>query len=74
MHPMDFEEFCLALGEAQMVRYIKECFEKRKPLERTLHEKAMLIFWQYMLNASDWRCVSNRPPMANDLEKTLTTR
>ena len=50
---MDFEEFCLALGEAQMVRYIKECFEKRKPLERTLHEKAMLIFRQYMLNASD---------------------
>lgn len=74
MHPMDFEEFCLALGEAQMVRYIKECFEKRKPLERTLHEKAMLIFRQYMLNASDCRCVSNRTPMANDLLKMLKFR
>lgn len=59
MHPMDFEEFCLALGEAQMVRYIKECFEKRKPLERSLHEKAMLIFSQYMLNASGCRFIVN---------------
>ena len=32
-----------------MVTYIRTCFEKREPLERTLHNKAMLLFKQYML-------------------------
>ena len=49
MYPLDFEEFCWALGEKPMVAYIKTCFEKREPLERTLHNKAMLLFKQYML-------------------------
>ena len=49
MFPMDFEEFCLASGEAQMVKYIRECFEKEQPLAEDLHHKAMLIFKQYML-------------------------
>ena len=29
--------------------YIRTCFEKMEPLERTLHNKAMLLFKQYML-------------------------
>ena len=49
MYPLDFEEFCWALGEAQMVEYIRNCFAGREPLERSLHEKAMLLFKQYML-------------------------
>lgn len=49
MHPMDFEEFCDALGESMLVKYIKNCFAKRIPLERGLHEKAMLIFKEYIL-------------------------
>lgn len=49
MYPLDFEEFCWALGEAQMVEYIRSCFAKRAPLERSLHDKAMLLFKQYML-------------------------
>ena len=49
MYPLDFEEFCWALGEAQMVEYIRSCFAKREPLERSLHDKAMLLFKQYML-------------------------
>lgn len=49
MYPLDFEEFCWALGEKPMVTYIRTCFEKREPLERTLHNKAMLLFKQYML-------------------------
>lgn len=49
MYPMDFEEFCMALGEEQIVAYIKRCFEKKEPLEKGLHEKAMLLFRQYML-------------------------
>ena len=49
MYPLDFEEFCWALGEKPMITYIRTCFEKREPLERTLHNKAMLLFKQYML-------------------------
>ncbi|NMN01534.1 ATP-binding protein [Bifidobacterium panos] len=49
MYPMDFEEFCWALGEKTMIEYIKQCFEDKKPLEEGLHHKAMLLFKQYML-------------------------
>ena len=49
MYPLDFEEFCGALGEGLIIPYIKTCFEKRQPLERGLHDKAMLLFKQYML-------------------------
>lgn len=49
MYPMDFEEFCIALGEQKMLDYIKLCFAKRKPLEEGFHHKAMLLFKQYML-------------------------
>ncbi len=49
MYPMDFEEFCWALGEEPLVRYIRDCFERKIPLERSIHEKGMLIFKQYLL-------------------------
>ena len=49
MYPMDFEEFCIALGEKQMVEYIKGCFEKKMPLEDKLHHKAMLLFRQFII-------------------------
>lgn len=49
MFPMDFEEFCFALGENKMTEYIRKCFADKKPLDDTLHHKAMLLFKQYML-------------------------
>lgn len=49
MYPLDFEEFCWALNEKPIVRYIRECFNKKEPLERSIHEKAMLLFKQYLL-------------------------
>jgi len=49
MYPMDFEEFCWALNEAPLIPYIRSCFEKREPTERSIHNKAMLLFKQYML-------------------------
>lgn len=49
MYPMDFEEFLWAMGETQMSNYIRQCFNKEEPLERELHEKAMLLFRQYMI-------------------------
>lgn len=49
MYPMDFEEFCWALNEKPLIPYIRNCFEKREPLERGIHDKAMLLFKQYLL-------------------------
>ena len=49
MFPLDFEEFCLALGKGQLADYIKLCFSKKEALERNLHNEAMLLFKQYML-------------------------
>lgn len=49
MYPLDFEEFCWALQEEVIIEYIKKCFEKKEPLEQPLHNKAMLLFKQYML-------------------------
>ena len=49
MYPLNFEEFCLALDEKPLIAYIQDCFIKKVPLERSIHEKAMLIFKQYLL-------------------------
>ena len=74
MYPMDFEEFCWALNEDNMIAYIKKCFSERKPLEDTLHHKAMMIFKQYMLVGGMPMSVSkylsnNRNFSAADVEK-----
>ncbi len=49
MYPLDFEEFAWALGEEQLINYINKCFEELKPLESSMHKKAMMLFKQYML-------------------------
>ena len=49
MYPLDFEEFCWCFGEDILVDYIKKCFNEKKPLEEGLHNKAMLLFKQYIL-------------------------
>ena len=49
MYPLDFEEFCIALGERQLLNYIRLCFEKHLPLEEHLHNKANLLFREYIL-------------------------
>ena len=49
MHPLDFEEFLQAMGEEELPDYIRRCFTERMPLDRGLHNKAMLLFKQYML-------------------------
>ena len=74
MYPLDFEEFCWALGENMLVDYIKSCFENLKPLEDNFHHKAMLLFKQYMLVGGMPKSLSaylenNRSFTSSDLEK-----
>lgn len=49
MYPLDFEEFCWTFGEEQLIKYIKDCFQNKKPLVQSQHKKAMLLFRQFML-------------------------
>ena len=74
MYPMDFEEFCWALGETKMTKYIRKCFEDKKPLEDTLHHKAMMLFKQYILVGGMPKAIekyldNNRSFAAADIEK-----
>lgn len=49
MHPMDFEEFCWALGDEVTVPLIREHFERREPLGADLHRSVLNQFRKYML-------------------------
>ncbi len=49
MYPLDFFEFCTALGHDLMIPYLKKCWEEEKEVDSMLHEKAMMLFQQYML-------------------------
>lgn len=74
MYPMDFEEFCQALGEEKILEYARGCFKELKPLEEGLHRKAMLLFKQYMLvggmpKAVEKYLLNNRSFAAADEEK-----
>ena len=48
MHPMDFEEFLWAMGDEQMMPFIRDCYEKKLPLG-PLHRKVMDYFRHYMI-------------------------
>lgn len=49
MYPVDFEEFMVYMNEEILLAYIKECYEKKQPLEQKMHRKAMHLFKEYML-------------------------
>lgn len=48
MHPLDFEEFCFALGRGDIIATIKQHFDQSKPLG-VLHSTVMKLFRQYLL-------------------------
>ncbi|MCR5082120.1 MAG: AAA family ATPase [Parasporobacterium sp.] len=49
MYPVDFEEFMVYMGEELLVEYIRECYQKKKPLDQSQHKKAMHLFKEYIL-------------------------
>ena len=49
MYPFDFEEFLWAMGNDTLMDFIKECYEKKRPLGQALHRKAMDYFKEYMI-------------------------
>lgn len=48
MYPLDFEEFCIALGQKSIIKVIKDHYDQLKPLG-PLHSNIMKLFRQYIL-------------------------
>lgn len=50
MYPLDFREFCRANRVSQTVMdNLKECFEKKQPVDELIHEKMMELFRLYLI-------------------------
>lgn len=58
LHPMDMEEFLLACGEAELVGWIRACFEEDKPLPSALHDAALSYYRTYLVVGGMPDCVS----------------
>lgn len=58
LSPMDFEEFLLACGEAELVSQIRDCFVHDKPMPSVLHDTALGYYRQYLLVGGMPDCVS----------------
>ena len=57
MYPMDMEEFMLALGEADLVERIRNCFQTDTPMPSALHDAAMRLYRQYLVVGGMPECV-----------------
>ena len=49
MYPMDYEEFCWAMGDLTTVPLLQQAFASRRPLGDAAHRKIMRDFRLYML-------------------------
>lgn len=49
MFPMDYEEYCWASGEMEMITLLREHYEKKIPLSEVAHQKVLNHFKHYML-------------------------
>ncbi|UTC64501.1 ATP-binding protein [Treponema sp. OMZ 788] len=57
LHPMDMEEFLLAMGEEVLVQEIKKSFDTNTPLPSALHDKAMELYRKYLIVGGMPECV-----------------
>lgn len=48
LYPMDFEEYLLANGEDNLIKLIRDCYTKNKPLENAFHERALEYYKEYL--------------------------
>ncbi|WP_175578308.1 ATP-binding protein [Bifidobacterium jacchi] len=49
MGPLDFEEFCWAMGEELLAETIRHAFDALRPLPDVLHKRAMRLWREYLL-------------------------
>ena len=49
MGPLDFEEFCWAMGEEMLAEYVRDCFDRLRQPQDALHKRAMRLWREYLL-------------------------
>lgn len=49
MYPVDFEEFMTYMDKELLYNYIKDCWQKKVPLEDEYHKQVMYLFKEYLL-------------------------
>lgn len=49
MYPMDFEEYCWAMGDVVSVEFARRAFQARKPLGDSVHRAVMKRFREYLM-------------------------
>lgn len=50
MYPLDFEEFCWAMGVPDsIIQQIQDCYAGKIPVEERLHERMVRLFRQYIV-------------------------
>lgn len=59
LFPLDFEEFLWAMGNDMLMDFIRQCYDKKRPLGQALHRKAMDYFRQYMIVGGMPQAVAN---------------
>jgi predicted AAA+ superfamily ATPase len=57
LHPMDFEEFLLAMNEWELIDDIRSAFATNEPLPAVLHDTAENLYRQYLLVGGMPECV-----------------
>ncbi len=71
MYPLDFQEFCKANRVSQTVMdNLKECFEKKQPVDDLIHEKMMELFRLYLI-VGGMPAVVNAYIRTNNLKEVL---
>lgn len=58
LYPMDIEEFMLALGEENLIRQIRACFQSDEPMPVALHNAAMQRYRHYLVVGGMPECVA----------------
>lgn len=59
MHPMDFEEFLIALDKLMLLNTIRECYKNNRAMNEELHNLALLYYRYYLITGGMPESVRN---------------
>lgn len=59
MHPMDFEEFLIALDKPMLLNTIRECYKNNMAMNEELHNLALLYYRYYLITGGMPESVRN---------------
>jgi predicted AAA+ superfamily ATPase len=57
MYPMDIEEFFIAIGQEELTKKTRECYDSNSPMPSIIHDSAILYYRQYLLVGGMPECV-----------------